>query len=87
MTHTTTSHSDSIFAATLEWLREDSAFFTRPATTIRSFESKNLRPDLLAGLTVVVVMLPQAMAYALIADLPPQTGLYAAIVASIVGVL
>ena len=87
MTHTTTSHSDSFFAATLNWLREDSAFFTRPATIIRSFKRENLRPDLIAGLTVAVVMLPQGMAYALIADLPPQTGLYAAIIAAIVGVL
>ncbi|MBC8425885.1 STAS domain-containing protein [bacterium] len=32
-------------------------------------------------------MLPQAIAYAMIAELPPQTGIYAAIVASIVGAL
>jgi SulP family sulfate permease len=40
-----------------------------------------------AGLTVAVVLLPQAIAYALIAELPPQVGLYTAIVAAIVGAL
>jgi SulP family sulfate permease len=39
-----------------------------------------LRRDLIAGLTVATVAVPQAMAYALIAGLPPQYGLYTAIV-------
>src|SRR5262245_54296589 len=38
------------------------------------------RADLLAGLTVAAVALPQGMAYALIAGLEPQYGLYTAIV-------
>lgn len=41
----------------------------------------------MAGLTVAVILLPQALAYAVIAELPPQMGLYAAIVASIVAAL
>ena len=36
--------------------------------------------DLAAGLTVGVVLIPQGMAYALIAGLPPVYGLYAAVV-------
>ncbi len=36
--------------------------------------------DLAAGLTVGVMLIPQAMAYALIAGLPPVYGLYAALV-------
>jgi SulP family sulfate permease len=39
-----------------------------------------LRRDVVAGLTVATVAVPQAMAYALIAGLPPQYGLYTAIV-------
>jgi sulfate permease, SulP family len=39
-----------------------------------------LRKDLLAGLTVAAVSLPQAMAYALIAGVDPRFGLYSAIV-------
>ncbi len=39
-----------------------------------------LKGDLVAGLTVGVMLIPQAMAYALIAGLPPVYGLYAALV-------
>lgn len=35
--------------------------------------------DLAAGLTVGAVLIPQGMAYALVAGLPPQAGLYAAV--------
>lgn len=38
------------------------------------------RADALAGLSVAVMGVPQAMAYAIIADLPPVYGLYTAIV-------
>ncbi|MCC7354293.1 MAG: SulP family inorganic anion transporter, partial [Anaerolineae bacterium] len=64
-----------------------SAFFTRPAAIIRTYPRNALPRDLVAGLTVALVVLPQAIAYALIAELPPQMGLYAAIVGSIVGAL
>ncbi|MEO8182334.1 MAG: sulfate permease [Deltaproteobacteria bacterium] len=36
------------------------------------------RADLIAGVTTAVLLVPQAMAYALLAGLPPQVGLYAA---------
>jgi SulP family sulfate permease len=68
-------------------LREIPAYFLRPAQIFRTYERRNLRPDLISGLTVAVVLLPQAIAYALIADLPPELGLYTAIVAAIVGAL
>src|SRR6202166_3032536 len=38
------------------------------------------RLDLLAGVTVAAISLPQAMAYALIAGIDPRFGLYSAIV-------
>ncbi len=47
----------------------------------------DLRADALAGLTVAVMGVPQAMAYALIAGLPPVYGLYTAIVTCIVAAL
>src|SRR5271155_697130 len=37
-----------------------------------------LRPDILAGLTTAAVVIPKAMAYATIAGLPVQVGLYPA---------
>jgi len=37
-----------------------------------------LPADLIAGLTLGVITIPQSMAYALLANLPPQIGLYAA---------
>ena len=41
----------------------------------------------MAGLTVATVAVPQAMAYAQVAGLPPQYGLYTAIVMTAVGAL
>lgn len=70
-----------------ELLEESGSYLSRPVRVIRQFRVANLRYDALAGLTVAVVMLPQAMAYALIAELPPQTGIYSAIVASVVAIL
>ena len=43
-----------------------------------------LRGDLAAGLTTAAVVIPQAMAYATIAGLPVQVGLYAATVPMLV---
>ncbi len=42
------------------------------------YDRGNLRGDLSAGVTVAVLLVPQAMAYAMLAGLPPVTGLYAA---------
>jgi len=44
----------------------------------------NARQDLLAGVTVAAISLPQAMAYALIAGVDPRFGLYSAIVITLV---
>lgn len=46
-----------------------------------------LRADLLAGITVAMVLVPQSMAYALLAGLPVVYGLYAALVPVVVGAL
>ena len=43
------------------------------------------RADLIAGLTVAAVAVPQAMAYALIAGVDPRYGLYTAIVMTALG--
>ena len=43
-----------------------------------------LRRDLIAGITVATVLVPQAMAYARLAGLPPVYGLYAALLPPVV---
>jgi len=42
------------------------------------YERTWLRTDLIAGLTVVALLIPEGMAYAQIAGMPPQTAFYAA---------
>ena len=46
-----------------------------------------LRADILAGLTGAVIVLPQGVAFAMIAGLPPEYGLYTAIVTPVVAAL
>ena len=48
-----------------------------PATGwLRDYRRVDLRPDLAAGLTVGAMLVPQGMAYAQLAGLPPEIGLY-----------
>ena len=51
---------------------------------ISNYRSDYFKRDLLAGITVAVLLIPQGMAYALIAGLPPIYGLYAALTPQIV---
>lgn len=44
---------------------------------VKEYDGKIFRGDLSAGLTVGVMLIPQGMAYAMIAGLPPIYGLYA----------
>ncbi len=46
-----------------------------------------LKADIIAGITVALVVIPQSMAYAQLAGLPPQAGLYAAFLVPIVAAL
>jgi SulP family sulfate permease len=55
--------------------------------SLRTYTKRDLISDTMAGLTVAAVALPQAMAYAQIAGIPPQYGLYTAIVMTAVGAL
>jgi SulP family sulfate permease len=47
--------------------------------------ANSARADLLAGLTGAIVLLPQGVAFATIAGLPPEYGLYAAMVPAVIG--
>ena len=53
-----------------------------PLTTRRT-----LKDDLLAGLTGALIVLPQGVAFATIAGLPPEYGLYAAMMPAIAAAL
>lgn len=53
--------------------------------TLRDYDVRKGRGDLLAGLTLALLAVPQCMAYALIANLDPIYGLYAGFTAVIVG--
>lgn len=46
-----------------------------------------LQRDLWAGISVGLVLVPQALAYATLAGMPPYTGLYAALLPGIIGML
>ncbi|MBC7956606.1 MAG: sulfate transporter, partial [Cytophagales bacterium] len=49
------------------------------ATRLRHYQQVSLRDDLLAALIVAVLLIPQSLAYALLAGLPPQVGIYASL--------
>src|SRR3989337_1085347 len=65
----------------------------RPWTVVAPFarwfplKSETVRADLIAGVTVALVLIPQSMAYAQLAGLPPYYGLYAAFLPVMVGAL
>jgi len=88
---TTAKLTSSTQAKKRLWLRkffsENSGFLLHPARILESYQRSSLTPDMTAGLTMAVVLLPQAIAYAMIAELPPSTGLYAAIVGAVAGAL
>jgi sulfate permease, SulP family len=54
------------------------------ANWLFSYQKEWLRPDVIAGLTTAAVVIPKAMAYATIAGLPVQVGLYTAFVPMII---
>jgi SulP family sulfate permease len=58
-----------------------------PFLDLRSYRFSSLRHDILASVTVTFLDIPQGVAYAMIAGLPPAMGLYAAAIPAIVGAL
>lgn len=45
----------------------------------RTYNKSNLTNDLIAALIVTIMLIPQSLAYAMLAGLPPEAGLYASI--------
>jgi SulP family sulfate permease len=56
------------------------AWLPKSVLTLRSYNRSTFVSDLLAGVTVGLVALPLAMAFAIASGLPPQAGIYCAIV-------
>lgn len=69
------------------WLQPMLFYLKRPLRLFQSYDRANLRPDIIAAITVAVIALPQGIAFAVIAELPPQMGIYATVVGGIVGAL
>src|SRR4029079_17389343 len=59
--------------------------FRPPFETARHYNLHKFRKDILAGMTVSVVEVPQAMAYALLAGVPPQDGIYSSVIPGALG--
>lgn len=51
---------------------------------LKQVSRSSIRSDLIAGLTGALIVLPQGVAYALIAGLPPEYGLYTAIITPVI---
>ena len=45
----------------------------------RRYNADKLGADLVAALIVTIMLIPQSLAYALLAGLPPEAGIYASI--------
>lgn len=61
--------------------------FFPAAAWLRQTNGASLRADALAGLTNAAIVLPQGVAFATIAGLPPEFGLYTAMITAIVAAL
>jgi len=71
----------STASPTLSWLHR-----RIPAlAALRTYTARTAKADVLAGFSVAAVAVPQAMAYAMIAGLPVEYGLYTAIVMTAIG--
>ena len=57
----------------------DVEHFVPGLNALRTYEKAWLRPDIVAGLVLAAILVPQGMAYAELAGLPPVTGLYTTI--------
>ena len=57
------------------------AWLPKSVIVLRDYDRKKFLSDLIAGLTVGLVALPLAMAFAISSGVPPESGIYCAIVA------
>ncbi|HWH68514.1 MAG TPA: sulfate permease [Candidatus Sulfotelmatobacter sp.] len=59
-------------------------FRPRLFDTLKDYNAKDLMPDLIAGLTVGIVALPLAMAFAIASGVKPEAGIFTAVIAGFI---
>src|SRR5215472_3735666 len=60
------------------------SFRPRLFETLRGYSAKDLGPDLVAGVTVGIVALPLAMAFAIASGVKPEAGIFTAVIAGFI---
>src|SRR5436190_5832570 len=59
-------------------------FRPKLAETLQNYSSQDFSKDLIAGVTVGIVALPLAMAFAIASGVPPQAGIFTAVIAGFI---
>src|SRR2546425_2963778 len=59
------------------------AFRPKLVETLKGYRVRDLMPDLIAGLTVGIVALPLAMAFAIASGVKPEAGIFTAVIAGV----
>ena len=65
----------------MKFLVNDESFLPKSVICLRDYDRQKFRSDLIAGVTVGLVALPLAMAFAISSGVAPQSGIYCAVVA------
>src|ERR1039457_6006090 len=59
-------------------------FRPRLVDALKGYSAKDLAPDLIAGVTVGIVALPLAMAFAIASGVKPEAGIFTAVIAGFI---
>src|SRR5881409_2199578 len=65
-------------------MRLNISFKPKLVDTLKGYSARDLVPDLIAGLTVGIVALPLAMAFAIASGVKPEAGIFTAVIAGFI---